>query len=79
MALSEIWRVYLTNNAIDLNIKTWFYTASPPISPQQITNKTVQFGNLNLNCVPQVAVGSKNLIKKLTDLKVIQSKPVKIL
>ena len=79
MALREIWQVYLTNNAKDLDIKTWFYTTSPPISPQQITNKTVQFGNLNLNCVPQVAVGPKKLIKKLTDLKVIQGKPVKIL
>jgi len=79
MALREIWQVYLTNNAKDLDIKTWFYTTSPSISPQQITNKTVQFGNLNLNCVPQVAVGPKKLIKKLTDLKVIQGKPVKIL
>lgn len=79
MALRELWQFYLTQYAEDLDIKTWYYTTSPPISPQQIINKTVQFGNLNLNCVPQVAVGPKKLIKKLTALKVVDGKPVKIL
>lgn len=79
MALREMWQIYLTKFARKLDIKTWYYTTSPPISPQQILNKTVQFGNLNLNCIPQVAVGPKKLIKKLQDLNVTDGDPVKIL
>lgn len=79
MALRELWQLYLKNNAKELDIKTWYYTTSPPISPQQIKNKTVQFGNLNLNCVPQVAVGPKKLMKKLISMGVTDGKPVKIL
>lgn len=79
MALREMWQVYLKDNAKDLDIKTWYYTTSPPISPKQIANKTVQFGNLNLNCVPQVAVGPKKLMKKLIGMGVTDGKPVKIL
>ncbi|MCP4699987.1 MAG: ABC transporter substrate-binding protein [Gammaproteobacteria bacterium] len=79
MALRELWQSYLTRFAKDLDIKTWYYTTSPPISPKQISNKTVQFGNLNLNCVPQVAVGPKKLIKKLKDLNFVDGKSVKIL
>lgn len=79
MALREMWQVYMKNYARDLNIKTWYYTTSPPISPKQIANSTVQFGNLNLNCVPQVAVGPKKLIKKLISQGVTDGKPVKIL
>lgn len=79
MALRELWPIYLNTYAKDLDIKTWYYTTSPPISPMQVTNKTVQFGNLNLNCVPQVAVGPKKLIAKLQKLGVTDGKPVKIL
>jgi len=79
MALREMWQSYLSENAKELDIKTWFYTTSPPISPKQVVNKTVQFGNLNLNCVPQVSVGPKKLMKKLTKLKVTDGKPVKII
>jgi len=57
MALRELWKDYLKENAESLDIKTWYYTTSPPISPEQIASKTVQFGNLELDCVPQVAVG----------------------
>lgn len=79
MALREMWQVYLTKYAKDLDIKTWYYTTSPPISPSQVANETVQFGNLNLNCVPQVAVGPKKLIKKLIDKGVTDGKPFKLL
>lgn len=78
MALRELWQVYLDKYANDLGIKTWYYTTSPPIAPAQISNKTVQFGNLNLNCIPQVAVGPKKLIAKLTDMGITDGKPVKI-
>ncbi|MDH5180899.1 MAG: substrate-binding domain-containing protein [Gammaproteobacteria bacterium] len=79
MALRELWQVYLTKYAKDLDIKTWYYTTSPPISPQQVAKKTVQFGNLNMNCVPQVAVGPKKLIEKLQSMGVTDGAPVKII
>ena len=79
MALRELWPVYLDTYAKGLDIKTWYYTTSPPISPGQITNKALQFGNVNLTCVPQVAVGPKKLMKKLTQLGVVQGQPVPVL
>lgn len=78
MALREMWQVYLSKYAKDLDIRTWYYSTSPPISPKQVTNKVLQFGNLNLNCVPQVAVGPKKLIAKLQKLGVSEGEPVKI-
>ena len=79
MALRELWPVYLNKYAKDVDIKNWYYTTSPPISPPQIKNKVVQFGNMNMNCVPQVAVGPNKLIKKLLAMDVVDGKPVKIL
>lgn len=79
MALRELWKEYLNDNAKKLDIKTWYYTTSPPISPAQIKNKTVQFGNLKLDCVPQIAVGPKKLMKKLTKQGVADGKPIKII
>jgi hypothetical protein len=79
MALREMWQVYLNKYAKGLGIKTWYYTTSPPISPKQVANKIVQFGNLNLNCVPQIAVGPKKLIQKLISQGATEGKPVKII
>ncbi|MFV2061625.1 MAG: substrate-binding domain-containing protein [Gammaproteobacteria bacterium] len=79
MALREMWQHFLAKDKKTLDIKTWYYTTSPPIAPEQITNKKVQFGNLNLDCIPQVAIGPKKLMKKLQSLNVTDGKPVKIL
>jgi len=79
MALRELWASFLKENEKALDIKTWYYTTSPPISPAQITNKALQFGNLNLTCVPQVAVGPKKLMAKLAKLGLMDGKPVKII
>ncbi len=79
MALREMWQVYLGKYAKDLDIKTWYYTTSPPIAPKQVANKTVQFGNMNMNCMPQVAVGPQKLIDKLVSMGVTEGEPVKIL
>ncbi len=79
MALRELWQVYLQEYAKDLNIRNWFYTTSPPIAPQQVGNKVVQFGNLEVHCVPQVAVGPAKLIEKLESMGVTEGKPVPIL
>ncbi len=78
MALRELWQIYLKDNAKALGIKTWFYTTSPPISPAQTQSNVVQFGNLDLNCRPQVAVGPGKLMKKLIKLGVTDGKPVPV-
>ncbi len=78
MALREMWQVYLKEYVQNLDIKTWFYTTSPPISPRQIPNGTVQFGNMNANCVPQVAVGPGKVMKKLIAQGVTEGKPMPV-
>lgn len=80
MALKELWNdVYLKDYVKDLDIKTWYYTTSPPISPPQISNEIVQFGNLNMGCKPQVAAGPGKLMKKLVKMGVTEGKPIKFL
>jgi len=79
MALKELWQVYLKDFAKDLDIKTWYYTTSPPISPVQVPNGTVQFGNMNANCVPQVAVGPGKVMNKLLALGVNDGNPIPVI
>jgi len=77
MALKELWNdVYLKNQAKDLGLNTWFYTTSPPVGPQHVKNEIVQFGNLNLKCRPQVAVGPAKLIAKLKEMNVVDGEPI---
>jgi len=76
MALKEIWQKDLVKRSL---IKNWFYTTSPPISPDQATTKTVQFGNLSLNCNPNVAVGPKKIINRLKKANLTVGEPVKII
>ena len=78
MALRELWPVFLNKYAKGIDIKNWYYSTSPPIAPPQIKNKVLQFGNMNMNCVPQVAVGPGKLIKKLIDMGVTDGKPIDI-
>lgn len=67
MALRELFQdVLLPNNSE--KIQTWYYSTSPPIAPEQIANKTLTFGNLALNCVPEVAVGPKAITDKIIAL-----------
>lgn len=79
MALRELWPVYLNKFAKGVKIKTWYYTTSPPIAPPQVKNSVVQFGNMNMNCMPQVAAGPGKLIKKLVKMGVTDGKPIKFL
>ena len=78
MALRELWQIYLTQYVSDLDIKTWFYTTSPPISPAQIKSNSVQFGNMSIHCRPQVAVGPKKLIDTLINQGITEGKAVPI-
>lgn len=80
MALKEMWNdVYLKHDAKALGLENWYYTTSPPISPKQVSNEIVQFGNMNMDCRPQVAAGPGKLIAKLKEMNVIDGEPVKFL
>lgn len=65
MALRELWPIYLSKYADGLDIKTWLYTTSPPISPEQVEHGLVQLGNLEVRCPPQVAAGPGAVIARL--------------
>ena len=69
MALRDLWYdVFLPVYASGLNLKNWFYTTSPPISPDQIANAHVSIGNFRSGCKPQVAVGPLSLMSELYTL-----------
>ena len=80
MALRDLWYgVFLPNYASDLNLRNWFYTTSPPISPDQIANRFMGLGNFQSRCVPQVAVGPQSLMDELQALGFIDGDPVAII
>lgn len=77
MALGEYWQgVFLKRHGKD--IKSWYYTTSPPIAFDQIKNSSVTFGNLDMRCRPQIAIANKKIMKKLADANMIEGKPVPI-
>lgn len=66
MALRDLWYDHYLPNNSEL-IGNWFYTTSPPISPDQIEKEMLTFGNIRLACRPIVAVGPAGLMKSLKD------------
>jgi len=80
MALKDLWRdYYLPTYAKKLGITNWFYTTSPPVSPEQFTSSTVQFGNVDVACPMQVAVGPQGIMDKLIAENATIGKPIPIL
>jgi hypothetical protein len=67
MALREMWQSVLLPRHGQY-IKSWYYTTSPPISADQITNKHVAVGNFSLECAPSVAVAPLAEVQKLQTL-----------
>ncbi|MGF1538692.1 MAG: substrate-binding domain-containing protein [Elainellaceae cyanobacterium] len=74
MALNQLWYEHLLPSTP--SIDSYYYTTSPPISPQQATNATVTFANVKLNCRPHIAVGPGRLMDRLQELGVTRSEPV---
>lgn len=70
MALRELWYDHYLPNNSDL-IGNWFYTTSPPISPDQIEKEMLTFGNIRLECRPIIAVGPQGLMNSLKKKKFI--------
>ena len=78
MALRELWyEHYLPNNS-EL-IGNWFYTTSPPISPDQIELKMLTFGNIRLECRPIIAVGPRPLMETLAGKNFLESDPIAVI
>lgn len=77
MVLRDIWPLVLQKlTAEHVAWHNVLYTTSPPVFIPQLKNGTVQFDNLNMNCRPSVAVGSKAVIDKLVAEGYAESKPV---
>lgn len=81
MALRDLWYDHYLPSNSEL-IGNWFYTTSPPISPDQIEKTMLTFGNIRLECRPIIAVGpralmdnlkGKNFIDEDADIKVIKN------
>lgn len=80
MALKDLWRdYYLPTYAKKLGLKNWFYTTSPPVAPAQFKTHSVQFGNFDANCAPQVAVGPQGIMKQLIAEGATDGEPLPIL
>jgi len=78
MALRDLWYDYYLPRTEHL-VRNWYYTTSPPISPEQIQNKTLTFGNIRLECTPSLAVGPAGLMNSLRELGVIDGEPVPVI
>jgi hypothetical protein len=75
MALRELWQDVLLPRHRD-DIKSWYYTTSPPIAIDQIRNSSLAFGNLALRCRPQVVVGPVGLMDQLEAMRYPDGTPV---
>lgn len=80
MALRELWYdLFLPSVAEKVTIKNWFYTTSPPISPNQVMNKSITFGNLHSSCVPSLAVGPQQLVNKLVNAGFVEGQLIPVI
>jgi len=78
MALRDLWYDYYLPRTQHL-VRNWYYTTSPPISAEQIHNKSLMFGNVRLECTPGLAVGPTDLMETLIERGVIDGDPVPVI
>ncbi len=78
MALRELWYEQFLPKHRDL-VKNFFYSTSPPISPEQIANGSLTFGNWSSPCRVQVAVGPKKVMDKLVKAGYTDGEPVPVI
>ena len=77
MALRDLWfDQYLPSFAAGDELRNWYYTTSPPVSPPQVVNSTLTIANLTANCLPQIAVGPGRLMNNLESLTFDDGTPV---
>jgi hypothetical protein len=73
MALKELWAKYIAAYPDDGANR--MYTTSPPVSPGQVTQGSLQIGNYRMLCRPQVAVGNKSVMDKLRAANAFDGEP----
>ena len=78
MALRDLWYDHFLEDNKEI-ISNWFYTTSPPISPEQIKNKALTFGNVRLNCLPIIAVGPQGLMTALAKENFLEGDPIAVI
>ena len=78
MALRDLWYDYYLPKTQNL-VRNWYYTTSPPVSAEQIQNKTLTFGNVRLECTPSLAVGPVGLMNNLKSLNIIEGEPIPVI
>lgn len=77
MALREYWfERFLTAHP---EIKNWYFSTSPPISPEQAQNSALSFGNVHLRCQPHLAVGPQSIMDKLRADGLSEGDPIPLL
>jgi len=73
MALIDFWyESFLKENELN----NWYFTTSPPISPEQTENKALSFSNVALNCKPHVAIGPKVIMERLKTAGLAKGEPI---
>lgn len=60
-------------------IKNWYFSTSPPISPEQAQNTALSFGNVHLRCKPHLAAGPKIIMDKLRADGLSEGDPIPLL
>lgn len=73
MALTDFWYSHVIPT---YGIENWYFSTSPPISPEQATSGSLSFGNVTLNCMPHVAVGPKDIMDQLQAANLIEQEPI---
>ncbi|MEM6264260.1 MAG: substrate-binding domain-containing protein [Bacteroidota bacterium] len=62
MALTEYWYQDFLKK---YPVSNWYFSTSPPISPEQVANDHLGFSNITLACPPHVAIGPKSIMDSL--------------
>ena len=78
MALRDLWYDYYLPKTQDI-VQNWYYTTSPPVSAEQIQNKSLTFGNVRLECTPSIAVGPQGLMNNLRRLGMLAEEPIPVI
>ena len=73
--LTEFWYDHYVPK---YGIKNWFFSTSPPISYEQIKNKSLSYSNVALHCAPHLAVGPKSVMDDLEKDDLMVGAPVPI-
>lgn len=75
MVLRDLFRDILIPGS---SIQNWYYSTSPPVSVDQITNSTLEFGNLQLGCRPMAAAAGQGVMTTLASRGYTEGAAVRI-